>query len=112
MRLDIFLKLFYSSCTHEGGAVLAKAKNKVTKKVKKFPWVDSKWYEHPMSGLGVFGERLKPGDTIAPDDVYDSTNGKWEKAPYPGLVLQKGTTTIWVRPLHKNPTFVQFPLSG
>lgn len=61
------------------------------------------WHKHSRSDLAVFGELLKPGDTIAADDMYDSSNGKWESAPCPGLVLQKGTAAIWVRPLHKNP---------
>lgn len=71
------------------------------------------WHEHPRSNLGVFGERLKHGDVIEPTDVYSSTNGKWETAPCPGLVFQDGNgNVVWVRPLHKKPTFVQSPLSG
>ncbi|MBI5421335.1 MAG: hypothetical protein HZA35_03460 [Parcubacteria group bacterium] len=46
----------------------------------------------------VYGRRLKPGEVIEADDVYDSTSGQWEKAPCPGLVLQEGNETVWVRP--------------
>ncbi len=54
---------------------------------------------HPMyPNQVVFGERLKAGATVQPDDVYDSTSGKWEKAPCPGVVLQESCETYWVRP--------------
>ncbi len=46
----------------------------------------------------VFGYRLEVGDTIQPDDVYDSTSGKWERAPCPGLKLGEGALAVWVRP--------------
>ena len=46
----------------------------------------------------VFGRRLVPGDVIQKDDVYESTTGKWEKAPCPGVVLEAGVETVWVRP--------------
>lgn len=65
----------------------------------------SEWRYHPRSGLSVYGEIIKPGDTIQPDDLYDSTNGKWEKAPCSGVRLGEGTSAVWVRPLHKNPSF-------
>ena len=70
-----------------------------------------KWQKHPGSDLAVYGELLKPGDKIEPNDMYSSTNGRWEPAPCPGLVLQEGNDAlpagvlpvIWVRPLHPNP---------
>ncbi len=46
----------------------------------------------------IYGRRLKPGEVIEPDDVYDATSGQWEKAPCPGLTLGEGNATVWVRP--------------
>lgn len=72
--------------------------------------------KHPGSGLKVYGELLKPGDKIEPNDMYSSTNGRWEKAPCPGLGLCVVAPTptgvlpvIWVRPLHLNPRQEDFP---
>lgn len=45
----------------------------------------------------VWGERLQPGDTIQPADVYDASSGIWQKAPCPGLVLAERCETYWVR---------------
>jgi hypothetical protein len=53
---------------------------------------------HPRSGTEITGYRLQPGDTIRSTDVYDSTNGRWDAAPCPGLTLGEGTATVWVRP--------------
>jgi len=57
---------------------------------------------HPMVKVRrdqvIFGRRLRAGETIQEGDVYDSTTGKWEKAPCPGLVIAGGCTTYWVRP--------------
>lgn len=53
---------------------------------------------HPLDPTQtVLGERLLPGDIIQAEDVYDSTCGKWIKSPCPGLMLQEGCTTYWVR---------------
>lgn len=65
-------------------------------------------HPHPMNPRNIaFGERLRAGDTIQPDDLYDSTTGMWEKAPCPGVVLQEGCSTYRVRPssppLQKRP---------
>lgn len=58
----------------------------------------AEFHYHPMKqNRGVYGKRLKAGAIIQPDDVYDSTSGKWEKAPCPGVVLQEGCQTYWVR---------------
>lgn len=55
-------------------------------------------HAHPTNPSEVvYGERLRVGDVIQPEDVYDSTSGKWEKAPCPGAVLQKGFAAYWVR---------------
>lgn len=56
-------------------------------------------HRHPLNRHNIaFGERLRTGDTIQPDDLYDSTTGMWEKAPCPGVVLQEGCSTYWIRP--------------
>ncbi|MEK7498383.1 MAG: hypothetical protein AAB611_00810 [Patescibacteria group bacterium] len=46
----------------------------------------------------IYGRRLKPGEIIEPDDVYDSASGLWERAPCPGLTLGEGDSVVWVRP--------------
>lgn len=46
----------------------------------------------------VFGRQLETGDVLEEDDVYDSSNGSWERCTCPGLTLQEGTATVWVRP--------------
>lgn len=56
-------------------------------------------HRHPVWPYRVvYGEKLRAGDTIQSDDVYDSTSGNWEKAPCPGVILQEGCNTYWVRP--------------
>jgi hypothetical protein len=56
-------------------------------------------HEHPRNpNVTVFGVQLKPGDVIQPDDVYDSSSGRWETVPCPGLKIGEGISTIWVRP--------------
>ena len=53
---------------------------------------------HPMNpSQVVFGGRLQAGETIQAGDVYDSTSGKWEKAPCLGVVLQEDCNIYWVR---------------
>ena len=53
---------------------------------------------HPLSGIPVFGELLKPGDELKEGDVYPSSSGQWQNCPVLGLKIQPGCTTIWVRP--------------
>ncbi len=53
---------------------------------------------HPKSNEVIEGTQLGYGDVLSENDVYDSSSGKWEKCPCPGLVLQNGTAAIWVRP--------------
>lgn len=59
-------------------------------------------HRHPVWPHRIIeGRRLTPGEIIQANDVYDSTSGKWEKSPCPGLILQKGQEgyeVIWVRP--------------
>lgn len=54
-------------------------------------------YQHPKSGVSVLGMLLVNGATLCAEDVYDSTSGKWEPCPIPGIVLGN-TQTLWVRP--------------
>lgn len=53
---------------------------------------------HPRSGHYVFGEKLPAGTVLEATDLYDSSSGRWEPCPCPGLVLQEGVATTWVRP--------------
>lgn len=56
-------------------------------------------HKHPLFPHRIIqGRKLNPGEIIRADDVYDSTSGRWEKAPCPGIVLQDGYAAIWVRP--------------
>ncbi len=59
----------------------------------------AEFHKHPMNpDQLVFGERLNVGDVIQPNDVYDSTTGKWEKTPLSGVPVRQGVTTYFVRP--------------
>lgn len=46
----------------------------------------------------VYGRKLVPGDVIEEGDVYESTNRDWVEAPCPGLTIQEGCETVFVRP--------------
>jgi hypothetical protein len=64
------------------------------------------YHTHPRNvrDLPLFGIKLGPGDTLKPDDVYDSSNGLWERCTCPGLTLQgEGSATIWIRPVPVPP---------
>ncbi len=56
---------------------------------------------HPKSNREIVGVRLIPGEKLEPSDVYDSTGGLWELCPCPGLEIEPGAETIWVRPFFK-----------
>lgn len=45
----------------------------------------------------IFGHQLEAGDLLEQGDVYDSSNGYWERCPCPGLTLQGGIATVWIR---------------
>lgn len=49
----------------------------------------------------VYGIILGAGDVIQPGDVYESTSGRWEKAPCPGCAIQEGCQVRWVRPVEE-----------
>lgn len=59
-------------------------------------------HEHPnVEGTFVYGRKLGNGDVLETNDVYNSTNGRWERCPCPGLTLQgfeEDSPVIWVRP--------------
>ncbi|PIT88526.1 MAG: hypothetical protein COU29_01955 [Candidatus Magasanikbacteria bacterium CG10_big_fil_rev_8_21_14_0_10_36_32] len=56
-------------------------------------------HTHPKNpNEKIFGQRLQAGDIVEEDDVYDSSSGKWEVCPCPGLTLQESVNTYWVRP--------------
>lgn len=46
----------------------------------------------------IVGRELEAGDVLEADDVYDGSNGSWQKCPCPDLKLQAGVATKWVRP--------------
>jgi len=41
---------------------------------------------------------LQPGDKLEATDLYDSMTGQWSTCPCPGLTVQEGCDTIWIRP--------------
>lgn len=53
---------------------------------------------HPISKRIIEGDRLRAGAVLRSTDVYDSTTGYWTKCPSPGVTVQEGNNTIWVRP--------------
>jgi len=55
-------------------------------------------HEHKNSGKPIYGRKLNAGETLEPTDVYDSTDGEWEKCPNPGGKVPKGNHVVWVRP--------------
>lgn len=63
------------------------------------------FHEHPMNmHERVYGVRLAAGAVLNADtDVYDSSNGRWEQCPCPGLTLGEGIETVWIR-LMPEPT--------
>lgn len=54
-------------------------------------------HEHPRSGERIPGRRLQPGEKVYAQDHYDSSSGKWENVPCPGLVIEEGATAYFVR---------------
>lgn len=57
-----------------------------------------KYHGHPYSLSSIFGVRIMPGMKLAENDVCASPNGRWEKCTHPGMVLEEGDTSLWVRP--------------
>ena len=49
----------------------------------------------------IEGELLKEGDTLEAQDLYESSAGRWEPCPCPGLILGK-VSTRWVRPAKRS----------
>lgn len=54
-------------------------------------------HEHPRSGERIPGRRLQPGEVVHKQDLYDSSSGRWESAPCPGLVIEEGAAAYFVR---------------
>jgi hypothetical protein len=52
---------------------------------------------HPRSGVLMPGRRVRTGEVLLIGDLYDSTEGNWQRCPCPGAILGI-TDTIWVRP--------------
>ncbi len=58
----------------------------------------------------VYGVPLVPGDTLdTATDVYDSKSGYWEACPCSGLVLQAGTSAVWIRRMPEPPGTIIVP---
>ncbi len=59
-----------------------------------------KVYNYPNMENSVVGYELETGDILQQNDVYNSSSGKWEKCPCPGLMIQieRDSSVIWVRP--------------
>lgn len=57
------------------------------------------YHTHPRNvrDLPIFGMKLESGDILEKDDVYDSSNGLWERCTCPGLPLSEGCATVWIR---------------
>lgn len=51
--------------------------------------------------LEMYGQRLEPGDTVEPGDVYDSSDGTWRQcgAQMHGQPLEDEVQVVIVRPL-------------
>tara|TARA_R110002110_G_scaffold205162_3_gene417451 strand:- start:102 stop:272 length:171 start_codon:yes stop_codon:yes gene_type:complete len=45
---------------------------------------------------------LEEGDVLKETDFYLSSDGNWRECPCPGLTLQKGFATVWVRYVSEN----------
>jgi hypothetical protein len=58
---------------------------------------------HPkkLDGL-IYGIRLEAGAVLTATDVYDGQNGEWTKCPMAGMVVEKESDIIWVRPTPKS----------
>lgn len=52
----------------------------------------------------IIGDRLQPGTTILPNDVYDSTTGEWEPAgeTFAGELVPKSDYVTWIRPAEES----------
>lgn len=54
---------------------------------------------HDHNYAAIYGHLLEEGDVLTEDDMYASSNGRWEKCPCPGLTLGKQVgNPLWVRP--------------
>lgn len=69
------------------------------------PAKEPTYHTHPRNvrDLPIFGLKLEAGDVLEKDDVYDSSNGLWERCTCPGLKLGEGTATVWIRPVPVPP---------
>ena len=69
------------------------------------PAKEPAYHTHPRNvrDLPIFGLKLEAGDVLEQDDVYDSSNGLWERCTCPGLKLGEGTATVWIRPVPVPP---------
>ncbi len=54
--------------------------------------------EGETRGTVVVGFKLEHGDTTQENDVYESTSGRWEKIPNPGITLGQSHGATIIRP--------------
>lgn len=47
----------------------------------------------------IYGAQLESGDVLEANDRYDSSSGRWDLCPCPGLKIEAGVATVWVRPM-------------
>lgn len=53
---------------------------------------------HPATDAIVCCKPLLPGDRVQAGDLFGNSAGKWEVCLHPGIVLQPGVQTVWLRP--------------
>ena len=58
------------------------------------------WHLHPVYPHRlVFGSPIEAGTRLETTDVYDSTSGRWERCPCPGIILEVASDHVrWIRP--------------
>ncbi len=54
-------------------------------------------HTHPISRIAVYGRKLRPGEVVWDEDVYDSSDGTWRPCPNPGGPIIEGDHVIWIR---------------
>lgn len=53
-------------------------------------------FKHPDTGVEITGTRLTTGETLQPNDMYASTDGRWQKNPF-GVTTLHSDHVLWVR---------------
>jgi hypothetical protein len=55
---------------------------------------------HRLSGNGITGRQLQPGERLTDNDVYDSSDGTWRRwnSGKHMQTVPAGKHVVWVRP--------------